>query len=321
MRASSDSIAKLAGSLAKAQGELTNPPRTLTARLEPTGKSRAAQTYRYASLSAGLDVVRKTLGKHDLVVIQTTEVDQASALVILTTTLAHVSGEWVAAHWPVCRVGDLCHPKLMGAALTYARRYGLFMIVGLAAEDDLDGPDLGGLDPAQGREDHSGQKPEGAAPLPMAEAVPLGSDIGRSKGLTYNLRRSLELIASSGAGRGSAGMTEPSPTLASLKPSRGDAGEPPAATNGGGGTEQDPSGTSLTQLERIEDAEGLLRWALKILPARNDLDDPTRAALDNAFLARAGVLEGDPDLTLAFEPSPRSTKAKSRGLRSRGHKP
>src|SRR4051795_11363407 len=77
--------------------------------------------------------------------IQTTHVDHATATVLLTTTLAHGSGEWVAATWPVCRLADLSQPKLMGAALTYARRYGLFTLVGLAGEDDLDAPDLASL--------------------------------------------------------------------------------------------------------------------------------------------------------------------------------
>jgi hypothetical protein len=35
----------------------------------------------------------------------------------------------------------------MGAALTYARRYALFTLVGIAGEDDLDAPDLGSNDP------------------------------------------------------------------------------------------------------------------------------------------------------------------------------
>jgi len=56
--------------------------------------------------------------------------------VLLTTTLAHGSGEWVSACWPVCRTLDMTNPKLMGASLTYARRYGLFTLVGLAGEDD-----------------------------------------------------------------------------------------------------------------------------------------------------------------------------------------
>ena len=137
---SNDSIAQLACALAKAQIELVNPPKSLTAHLDGDGNGSPGQSYRYAPLSAGLDIVRKTLGKHEIAVLQTTDMDRDSGLVILTTTLAHGSGEWIAARWPVCRIADLPEPKLMGAALTYARRYGLFTLVGLAGEDDLDAP-------------------------------------------------------------------------------------------------------------------------------------------------------------------------------------
>ena len=59
-----------------------------------------------------------------------------------TTVLAHSSGEWVSSDWPVCPIGDTAAPHKMGAALTYARRYALFTLVGIAGEDDLDAPDL-----------------------------------------------------------------------------------------------------------------------------------------------------------------------------------
>jgi hypothetical protein len=45
--------------------------------------------------------------------------------------------------WPVCPVSETSAPHRMGAALTYARRYALFTLVGIAGEDDLDAPDLG----------------------------------------------------------------------------------------------------------------------------------------------------------------------------------
>src|SRR3954465_5671935 len=140
MRSCSDSIAQLAAALAKAQIELVNPIKTLTGVIDRWGTGNEGQSYRYAPLSAGLDIVRQTLCKHELAVIQTTEVDEGSSTVLLTTTLAHGSGEWVSACWPVCRTLDMTNPKLMGAALTYARRYGLFTLVGLAGEDDLDAP-------------------------------------------------------------------------------------------------------------------------------------------------------------------------------------
>ena len=142
MHQSSDSIAQLAAALAKAQLELVNPQKTLTGTIDSWGNGGEGQSYRYAPLSAGLEIVRKALCKHELAVIQTTHVDQRTDVLMLTTTLAHGSGEFICASWPVCRTADLTNPKTMGSALTYARRYGLFTLVGIAGEDDLDAQDV-----------------------------------------------------------------------------------------------------------------------------------------------------------------------------------
>jgi len=84
----------------------------------------------------------KTLGQHEIATVQTTAIDQAAGIVNLTTVLAHASGEWISSDWPVCPVSETATPHRMGAALTYARRYALFTLVGIAGEDDLDAPDL-----------------------------------------------------------------------------------------------------------------------------------------------------------------------------------
>jgi ERF superfamily protein len=86
--------------------------------------------------------VRKTLGQHEIATVQTTAIDQTAGTVNLTTVLAHASGEWIASDWPVCAIADTATPRRMGAALTYARRYALFTLVGIAGEDDVDAPDL-----------------------------------------------------------------------------------------------------------------------------------------------------------------------------------
>jgi hypothetical protein len=127
----------LGGALAKAQAELINPEKSLTASIW-TGRAGEGEqrTFRYASLASGLDIVRKTLGQHEIATVQTTAVDQAGGLVV------HASGEWIASGWPVCPISDLASPRRMGAALTYARRYALFTLVGIAGEEDLDAPDL-----------------------------------------------------------------------------------------------------------------------------------------------------------------------------------
>jgi hypothetical protein len=82
------------------------------------------------------------LGQHEIATVQTTSIDQAAGVVNLTTVLAHASGEWIASDWPVCAIADTATPHRMGAALTYARRYALFTLVGIAGEDDVDAPDL-----------------------------------------------------------------------------------------------------------------------------------------------------------------------------------
>ena len=137
----SPSVAALATALAKAQIELTNPEKSLVATL-PADRGQQPRTFRYASLAGGLDIVRKTLGRHEIATIQSTAIDPESGTIKLTTTLAHASGEWIASDWPVCALADLPTPHRMGAALTYARRYALFTMVGIAGEDDLDAPDL-----------------------------------------------------------------------------------------------------------------------------------------------------------------------------------
>src|SRR3569832_2818610 len=85
---------------------------------------------------------RKTLSQHEIATVQTTEVDKDAGLIRLTTVLAHSSGEWLSSDWPVCPVSATAAPHRMGAALTYARRYALFTLVGITGEDDLDGPDI-----------------------------------------------------------------------------------------------------------------------------------------------------------------------------------
>lgn len=139
MHRCSEQMGRLAAALAQAQSELTNPEKTLTATIRSPFPREADRTFRYASLAGGLDIARKTLSQQEIAVIQATrcEVDQ----VLLTTLLVHSSGEWMSSEWPVCPIKETDAPHRMGAALTYARRYALFALVGIAGEDDLDAPD------------------------------------------------------------------------------------------------------------------------------------------------------------------------------------
>ena len=140
MQRSSHKIGALATALAKAQAEIANPEKSLTATIESPFPRGGQRTFRYASLSSGLDIVRKCLGQ--IATVQSTAIDRETGLIKLTTTLVHASGEWVSSDWPVCPASETAAPHRMGAALTYARRYALFTLVGIAGEDDLDAPDL-----------------------------------------------------------------------------------------------------------------------------------------------------------------------------------
>jgi hypothetical protein len=148
MHRSSESVAAIATALAKAQTELSNPEKAMVGTVYNI-RSDSSQSFRYASLSSGLDIVRKTLGGQQIAIAQTTDIDQVNGMVNLTTVLLHTSGEWISSDWPVCQLSETSAPRRMGAALTYARRYALFTMVGIAGEDDLDAPD-GINDPING---------------------------------------------------------------------------------------------------------------------------------------------------------------------------
>jgi hypothetical protein len=164
MHRSSESVAAIATALAKAQTELSNPEKAMLGTVY-SNRSDSPQSFRYASLSAGLDIIRKTLGGQQIAIAQTTDIDRANGMVNLTTVLLHTSGEWISSHWPVCPLSETSAPRRMGAALTYARRYALFTLVGIAGEDDLDAPDLS-------RDQPNGDKPSTTS---LSNAVPAGS--------------------------------------------------------------------------------------------------------------------------------------------------
>jgi hypothetical protein len=176
MQRSSETIGAIAGALAKAQAEIANPEKSLTATIRSPFPREGDRSFRYASLSSGLDLVRKSLGRHEIATVQTTSIDDAAGLIRLTTTLAHSSGEWVSSDWPVCSITETVAPHRMGAALTYARRYALFTLVGIAGEDDLDAPDLEVIPKAE-----VGQQtlPIVRAPGENAHTTPASTDLRR----------------------------------------------------------------------------------------------------------------------------------------------
>lgn len=182
MPRSSESVAALASALAKAQTELINPEKSLVGVL-PAQRGGREQTFRYAPLSGGLEIARRTLGRHEIATIQSTAIDRDSGTIKLTTTLAHASGEWITSDWPVCSLADLPTPHRMGTALTYARRYGLFTLVGIAGDDDLDAPDLS-----------LHYKPGPQSELPAQNPSPPLAPVSRGKERKSNAPRPIVLL-------------------------------------------------------------------------------------------------------------------------------
>jgi hypothetical protein len=173
MQRSSETIGAIAAALAKAQAQLVNPEKSLVGTIRSEQTSGSERLFRYAPLSSGLDIVRKTLSQHEIATVQTTSIDETAGIVRLSTVLAHASGEWIASDWPVCAINETAAPHRMGAALTYARRYALFTLVGIAGEDDLDAPDL--VAPAP---------PTSQSKTPKRDSKTDGDGSNHSKGVT-----------------------------------------------------------------------------------------------------------------------------------------
>jgi hypothetical protein len=113
MHRSSESVAAIATALAKAQTELSNPEKAMVGTVY-NNRSDSPQSFRYASLSSGLDIVRRTPGGQQIAVAQTINIDRPSGAVNLTTVLMHTSGEWIASDWPVCALSEISQPRQMG---------------------------------------------------------------------------------------------------------------------------------------------------------------------------------------------------------------
>ena len=107
MHQSSEKIGAIAAALARAQVNLTNPEKSLTAVIHSPFPREDDRVFRYASLASGLDIIRKTLSQQEIATVQTTENQSITGQVRLTTLLAHSSGEWISSDWPVCADKDL----------------------------------------------------------------------------------------------------------------------------------------------------------------------------------------------------------------------
>src|SRR5258708_32504790 len=120
MPRSSETVAALASALAKAQADLIKPEKSLTAPIRTGRPEDGERSFRYAPLSSGLGIVRKTLGQHEIATLQTTAIDQTAGMVHLTTTLAHSSGEWIPSDWPGCSIAETAHPQRTRAGPPHA---------------------------------------------------------------------------------------------------------------------------------------------------------------------------------------------------------
>jgi hypothetical protein len=253
MQRSSDRIGALAAALAKAQAEIANPEKSLTATIVSPFPREGSRTFRYAPLSSGLDLVRKCLGQHEIATVQTTTIDRDSGLIRLTTTLVHASGEWVSSEWPVCPVSETAAPHRLGAALTYARRYALFTLVGIAGEDDLDAPDL----PAAALSSEAQKSP----PWPAQGAARMDQP--------------------------AMGQTSGGPPPAAERRARAERSKPvslPADAS------ENLRHRLIAELEQLVDPEALATWAHQALPLKNQLATTDAQTVETAFAARVSQL-------------------------------
>jgi hypothetical protein len=258
MQRSSETIGAIATALAKAQAELTNPEKSMSATIRSPFPREQDRTFRYAPLSGGLDIVRKTLGRHEIAAVQSTDIDKDAGLIRLTTILAHSSGEWISSEWPVCPVAETCAPHRMGAALTYARRYALFTLVGIAGEDDLDAPDL--LNGPRATEAGNGQRhPTNVLDADKSSPSETTPEPRRRSGNDSNPHRQRD------------------------KPARGLQGQLSAVL----------CDQLVTELATISGADQAADWARKRLSAKNSLSTSDATLVEEAFarrLAQVGAI-------------------------------
>jgi hypothetical protein len=138
MHQSSEHIDTIAAAVARAQTELLNLAQTPNFTILSSLERAKHLTLHHASLAAGFDIVRRTLSRQEIAIIQATRTEQVTGQMYLRTLLAHVSGEWISSDLPV--VVDVKTPHQIESILTGARQYALLTLVGFAVEDDTIGP-------------------------------------------------------------------------------------------------------------------------------------------------------------------------------------
>jgi hypothetical protein len=298
---SSESIGAIAAALAKAQAELTNPEKSLIATIRASHPRENDQTFRYAALSSGLDIVRKALGGHEIATVQTTAIDNEAGLIRLTTTLAHSSGEWLSSEWPVCAINETVAPRRMGAALTYARRYALFTLVGIAGEDDLDAPDLNLKVIASS--DAATADPAGLLPVrpgnAQSPAPKAATDVKSELADPSNAQRGSLLADSPPDGprdRLPASWARQTATAGKERSGRSKillAAEPSA----------DLRDRLIAEIELLMSSDEAADWAHKSLPAKNGLITEHADLVEAAFRDKLATIEASTGIEPTGEPS------------------
>src|SRR5207302_5740392 len=268
MHRASETIGAIAAALAKAQAELTNPEKLLVATIRSPFPREPERTFRYAPLASGLDIVRKTLGRHEIAAVQSTEIDKEAGLIRLTTILAHASGEWLSSDWPASAIAETAAPHRMGAALTYARRYALFTLVGIAGEDDLDAPDLN--------------------VRPGPAGAPNGKE-GLAQGSV------LENFSSSSEER-----SRPIHNERDARRSTVSRATSPALHDQLSAVLRDQLLAGLSQLQYGDEAA---LWAHRALPAKNSLTDPDARQVEEAFQAKLAGFAAEAEATKQPKPA------------------
>lgn len=160
---SSASIVQLATALAQAQGAFPTIPRDRSVKVNlksRDGQPGGSYTFKYAPLETILEKTRPHLAANGLALVQTIATETASGggvIELLRTTLFHSSGEWLACDVPIfVGTGDN-RSQAYASGVTYSRRYGVTMLLCVAADEDDDG---NGGDQDGGRPDFERQGPQ-----------------------------------------------------------------------------------------------------------------------------------------------------------------
>ena len=127
----SEQIGNLAKALAAAQAQIKPPKKGRTAKIK---SDKGQYEYHYADLADVIECYREPLAANGLALAQSMKPQDGH--LILVTVLMHQSGEWLDSEYPIAAYA---RPQEQGSAITYARRYAVTALLGIAAEDDDDG--------------------------------------------------------------------------------------------------------------------------------------------------------------------------------------